>query len=136
MRLLPCPFHNSGIFFDKMSYYGARVKIKSGMVELLQPCVVKAARPCIDLKSSIVNAPLRGRTWQVPKITISASNIWPLRLVKNILLPVSSGENKYSKGLYFFLKLFEKFDSWKSEKWRMQKRTDKLFAKFLILRRR
>ena len=26
-------------FFDKMSYHGVRVKIKSGMVELLQPCV-------------------------------------------------------------------------------------------------
>ena len=27
------------IFFDKMSYQGARVKIKSGMVKLLQPCL-------------------------------------------------------------------------------------------------
>ena len=26
-------------FFDKMSYHGARVKIRSGMVRLLIPCV-------------------------------------------------------------------------------------------------
>ena len=29
-------------FFDKRSYHGARVKIKSGMVKLLRPCVYKS----------------------------------------------------------------------------------------------
>ena len=28
-----------GVIFDKMSYHGARVKIRSGMVRLLIPCV-------------------------------------------------------------------------------------------------
>ena len=31
--------HNSDNFFNKMSYHGARVKIRSGIVRLLIPCV-------------------------------------------------------------------------------------------------
>ena len=42
-------------FFDKMSYHGARVKVKRGMVKVLQPCVYGHSKKSSIIRNQMTN---------------------------------------------------------------------------------